>query len=106
LFVVVLITCPDREMAERIARALLEERLAACVNITGPLSSLFWWEGRIDRAEEFLLLVKMRFNLLEKLVARVRELHPYEVPEVVALPIVGGSEDYLAWLGEETRSGA
>ena len=101
-----LITCPDREVAERIARALLEERLAACVNITGPLSSLFWWEGRIDRAEEFLLLVKMRFNLLEKLIARVKELHPYEVPEVVALPIVGGSEDYLAWLGEETRPGA
>lgn len=106
MFAAVLITCPDREVAERIARALLEERLAACVNITGPLLSLFWWEGRIDRAEEFLLLVKTRTSLLERLIARVRELHPYEVPEVVALPIIGGSEDYLAWLGEETRSGA
>lgn len=102
----VLITCPSKEVAEEIARALLKERLAACVNITGSLLSLFWWKGRIDQAEEALMLVKTRASLLEQLIAKVRELHPYEVPEVIALPITSGSEAYLAWLGEETRSGA
>jgi len=105
VFVVVLVTCPSVEEARRIARVLLEERLAACINIVPGLTSLFWWEGKLDEAQEALMIIKTRASLLPELTTRVRELHPYEVPEVVALPIVGGSEDYLSWVGEEARRG-
>jgi len=103
LFAVVLITCPDVASARRVAEGLLKDRLAACVNIISGLKSFFWWKGKLEEADEVLLVVKTRLALVKDLVARVRELHPYEVPEVIALPIVEGSDDYLAWLGEEVR---
>mgnify|MGYP000132523424 CR=1 FL=1 len=103
MFAVVLVTCPDMASARRVAEGLLKDRLAACINIVSGLKSLFWWKGRLEEADEVLLIIKTRLALVRDLIARVKELHPYEVPEVVALPIVEGSDDYLAWLGEEVR---
>ncbi|MGQ9584443.1 MAG: divalent-cation tolerance protein CutA [Anaerolineae bacterium] len=94
----VVITCPSGEEAERIARTVVEERLAACVNVVPGVTSYYWWEGRVQQDAEWLLLAKTASARLEALTARVRELHSYEVPEVVALPIVGGSPGYLDWI--------
>ena len=101
-FLVVLVTVPDVDRAESIARALLEQRLAACVSRVGPLRSLFRWEGKIDAADEQLLLIKTRAELFEPLRAAVAKLHPYQVPEIVALPLAAGADSYLAWLARET----
>ncbi len=100
-FVVVMITSPDREEAKRIAGVLLEKREAACVGIYPRGESYYWWEGKIDRAEEFLLIAKTRAGLLERLIETVKAVHSYEVPEIVALPVAGGSREYLDWLGNE-----
>ncbi len=94
-------TCPEGE-AERLAQALLSERLVACVQMF-PVQSRYWWRGKIEAASEVMLLMKTRAGLMERLVARIKELHPYEVPEVVALPISEGNPDYLEWVREETR---
>ena len=100
-FIVVMITSPDREEARRIADALLEKRQAACVGIYPQGESFFRWQGKLDRAEEFLLIAKTAGDLLEPLIATVQSLHSYEVPEIVALPIAGGSREYLDWLAGE-----
>jgi len=100
--VVVLITAPSAEEAERLGRALLDERLAACVN-TAPVRSAYWWQGRIEEAAEVLLVVKTLDRLVEPLVARVRALHSYTVPEVVALPVLAGNPDYLRWIEDSVR---
>jgi len=99
---VVLITVPGREEAERIAEVLVQERWAACVNILPSVTSLFWWEGRMDREEELLLVVKTRRDLFPSLASRVKQLHPYTVPEIIGLPIVEGWGDYLQWVVEST----
>ena len=97
-YVIVMVTTANREEAEKIACHLLDEKLIACANILGPVSSLFWWAGKIDRAEERILLMKSRLTLFEKLSEKVKSLHSYEVPEILALPIVKGSQDYMKWL--------
>jgi periplasmic divalent cation tolerance protein len=89
--------------AERIARAVLEARLAACVQIIGPLTSLYWWQGQIEQAGEWLCLIKTRADVFTELEKTIRSLHPYDVPEIVALPVTAGSADYLAWLNGEVR---
>ncbi len=96
--VVVLVTVPSIEVAERIAAAVVPERLAACVNIVPGLRSTFWWEGRAQTEEEVLLLVKSTADRLAALEDRVRTLHPYSIPEFIALPVVAGHEPYLAWV--------
>ena len=100
--VVALVTVPDVATGERIAEALVSERLAACVNRVGPIRSRFRWKGAPDSADEHLLLIKARASALARLEARVRALHPYELPELLALPVAGGSADYLAWLAAES----
>lgn len=100
-FVVVMITSPDREEARKIASVLLEKRQAACVGIYPRGESFFWWEGKIDRAEEFLLIAKTKKELLDGLIETVKSLHGYEVPEIIALPLAGGSREYLDWLQSE-----
>jgi periplasmic divalent cation tolerance protein len=100
--IVVLITAPSEEEAAKIARALVEERLAACANIVKHIRSVYRWEGKIEDDPEVLIVAKTREALFEALEKRVRELHSYSVPEVIALPIVQGSEAYLKWLEEET----
>jgi len=102
-FVVVLVTAGSTEEAARVGRALVEERLAACANVIGPIRSIYRWQGAIEDAAEHLLLVKARAGDLDALEARVRALHSYDVPEVLALPIRGGSAAYLAWLAEATN---
>ena len=99
----VLSTAPDRATAERIAGALIEERLAACVNIVPGVSSIYRWKGKIERDAEVLCLIKTRASLLTKLSRRLTALHPYDVPEVIALPISGGAKPYLKWLMDQTK---
>jgi len=98
---VVLVTAPDLDTAARLGRALVEERLAACVNLVPGLRSIYRWEGALHDDAEVLLLVKTRTDRLEALSARVKELHPYALPEVLALPASGGSPAYLDWLRTE-----
>ena len=101
-FVVVLITASSAEDAGRIGRALVEERLAACANVVGPIRSIYRWQGAVEEASEHLMLVKARAADVDSVATRVRALHAYEVPEIIALPIRGGSPAYLAWLAEST----
>jgi len=100
---VVFITTGSVEEGQKIARALVEERLAACVNIVSPVESLYRWQGEVQTDKEALLVVKTAVQMLEKLVARVKQLHSYEMPEIIALPILAGDEDYLRWVDEQTR---
>lgn len=100
-FCVILVTAPAKE-AGKIQEALVRERLAACVNSL-PVSSCYAWKGRTEKAREQLLIIKTRTGLLDRLIRRVKELHPYEVPEIIALPVMKGSKSYLDWIGEETR---
>jgi periplasmic divalent cation tolerance protein len=96
-----MITAPDASVAERLARTLVEERLAACVNHVRDILSVFRWEGQVRRDAEDLLIVKTTAEALEALEARVAELHPYSVPEVIAMPVVGGHRPYMDWVEEE-----
>ena len=98
--IVVLCTVPTLETAERIAQAVVERRLAACVNVVPGLVSIYRWKGALQRDEERLLIVKTRAERFEALRAAIVELHPYEVPEVVALPVIAGHAPYLTWLDE------
>ncbi len=98
---VVLITAPDPETGRRLARALVEERLAACVNLVPGLRSIYRWEGAVEEEEESLLVVKTRADRLAMLTERVQALHPYDVPEVLALAVGGGSPAYLDWVRGE-----
>ena len=100
--IVVLITASSRDEASAIGTALVNERLAACVNIVPEVRSLFFWNGKTRDACETLLVCKSRQELFERLTERVKGLHSYSVPEIVALPIVAGSPDYLAWLRDAT----
>ena len=102
-YLVVFITAATAEEAGRIADILVSERKAACVSIISGLHSRFWWQGKIDSADEALLIVKTKTGLLDELIGLVKQNHSYEVPEVIALPIVGGNQDYLKWIGEEVR---
>jgi len=97
-YALVLITCPSYEEGERIAKLLTDERLAACVNVVRGVKSFFWWEGKVETSDEVLLLIKTRLDLLERLVERVRKAHSYQVPEIVAIPIVYGYREYLKWI--------
>jgi periplasmic divalent cation tolerance protein len=98
----ILCTCPDADSAARIARALVEERLAACVNRVPGLASVYRWQGEIHEDSEVLLLIKTRGELFESLRARLVALHPHDVPEVIALDIAAGHAPYLEWLRTET----
>jgi len=97
-YVVIIATVANREEAVKIVRILLEERLIACANIVGPISSIFWWEGKIEEAGEFLVFMKSHENHFKALSEKVAEIHSYAVPEIIALPIVKGAPSYLEWL--------
>jgi periplasmic divalent cation tolerance protein len=99
---VVLVTTPSPERAAEIARALVEERLAACGNVVPGLRSIYRWEGKVQEDEEALLVLKTTRGRFEALRERVVELHPYDVPEVMALPVEKGNARYLAWIAAET----
>jgi periplasmic divalent cation tolerance protein len=99
--VVVYVTAPGTEEARTLARALVDERLAACVNLL-PVESIYRWKGQVETAAETLLVIKTRRDRLDGLARRVRALHPYAVPEIIALPLVGGWPPYLQWIADET----
>jgi periplasmic divalent cation tolerance protein len=103
--IIVLMTNATREEAEKITSKLLDERLIACANITGPVSSLFWWKGKISREKEFLTLMKTRAELFDELAKTVRQMHSYEVPEIIAVPILNGEQSYMEWLNSSLRKG-
>jgi periplasmic divalent cation tolerance protein len=100
--ILVLCTCPDEAVAVDIARVLVKEGLAACVNRMAPLTSIYQWEGLLCEAPEQLLLIKTTPARYEALEMRLKALHPYEIPEIIALPVVAGSSQYLAWLNAAT----
>ncbi len=99
---VVLMTAPDQEVAQRIARTLVEERLAACVNLVPGVRSIYRWQGAVEEDAEVLLLAKTGRTRCAALAARVQALHPYELPEIVVLPVDGGSQRYLDWIVSES----
>jgi periplasmic divalent cation tolerance protein len=96
-------TCPDADSATRLADALVGERLAACVNVVPGLRSVYRWQGAIEHNDETLLLIKTSRDRLDALTVRLRDLHPYELPEVVAVEVAGGLSTYLDWVAEQTR---
>ena len=100
----VITTTGTKEDADKIARALLEARLAACIQVVGPITSHYWWEDEIEEAEEWLCLIKTTGNRFERFEKAIQAAHPYDVPEILALPVVAGSADYLAWLRGELRA--
>ena len=102
--IIVFITAPSKEIGKEIASALVEGKLAACVNILGPINSIYTWEGKICDDEEVLLIAKSRLGLFEShLIPAVKAIHPYEIPEIIALPVTMGLHSYLDWVLGETR---
>ena len=97
------VTAGSRDEALAIGRTVVEERLAACANVLDGMTSLYWWRGVLEQAGEAALILKTRAELVERLAARIKELHSYECPCVVALPIAAGNPDYLAWIAAETE---
>ncbi len=102
-FIVVFVTCSSLEEAEKIGNSLVGKRLVACVNIMPEIESIFLWKGKIAKEKEVLLIAKSRMELFDSIQNEVRELHSYEVPEIIALPIEAGAEDYLEWIKKETQ---
>lgn len=102
--VVVLSNAPDQLLAKRIAHMLVEEGLAACVNLGAPVLSMYMWEGKLEGAEEVPLVIKTTESALPAMTARLTELHPYEVPEILVIPVVGGAQPYLEWVSQQTSA--
>lgn len=98
MYIIVFVTTKDVSEAQRIAAALVNGKLAACVNVINGVRSIFTWKGKVDKAKEALLIIKSRKSLFPKLVAKVKKLHSYDCPEVIAMPIIGGNRDYLNWV--------
>jgi periplasmic divalent cation tolerance protein len=99
-------TTATREEAEKIVRNLLNQKLTACANIVGPVSSLFWWKEKISQENEFLVLMKTSADLFEKLATTIKQMHSYEVSEIIAIQIANGEQTYLEWLSSCLRQGA
>lgn len=104
-YIQVVTTTEHRDDAQTIGRALVEERLAGCVQIIGPITSIYRWQGKINTAQEWQCWAKSRRELYDRIEAAIRRLHPYQVPEILAVAVTAGSADYLAWLEEEVREG-
>jgi len=102
-YVIVYMTAADLKEAKKIQQVLVAEKLAACVNILSELDSFYWWKGKKEGAKEIAVIAKTRKGLVDKLTKRVKEIHSYEVPCVVAFPIIGGNQDFLKWIGENTK---
>lgn len=103
-YLLVISTVPSENEGKAIAQKIVEERLAACVTMTSAVQSFYWWEERISNDQEFILFIKSKTSLYPKLEERIRTLHSYQVPEIIALPIHAGSKDYLDWLNQNTCS--
>ena len=104
-YIQVITTTGTPEDAEAIAQALVQQRLAACVQVFGPIQSTYRWQGKIESSREWQCVAKARHKAFEQIDQAIRQLHPYEVPEILAVPILAGNGDYLAWLGQQTHTG-
>lgn len=102
-YLMVLTTLPDQPQAEALAGTLLEQKLAACIQVLPPMTSLYTWQGKVEKESEHLMLIKTRTSRYEDLAAAVREHHPYEVPELIAVDVVTGLSEYLDWIVECTE---
>ena len=96
--ILIVVTVSSKEEAEKIATALLKKKLIACANIFGPVASHFWWQSKIDKAEEYVMFMKTKRELFKQVASNVKQLHSYEVPEIIALPIIEGFKPYLEWI--------
>lgn len=103
--VVISTSCDSEQMAHDIGRLMLEKRLAACVQILPPITSLYWWQGEIAKDNEFLVTMKSDRRLFERISKEIRSIHPYEVPEIIATPVVDVDEEYARWMKEELDHG-
>ncbi len=103
-YIQVLTTVEHKADAEKIAKVLVEKRLGACVQVIGPLTSYFNWQGKLDTAQEYLCMIKSREDLFAELEAAIIDVHPYEVPEIIATPIIKGGTDYLNWMAAELKA--
>lgn len=92
------------DIGEEIAKRLVEERLAACVQILGPISSTYWWQGKIESSKEWLCIIKTTKGLYKQVESTIKTIHHYDIPEIIAVPIVNGSDDYLKWLNKEVKA--
>jgi len=99
--VVIFITASTEEEARNLSRAILEHRAAACVNIVPHITSIFRWQGALETAQEHLLIAKTRASKLEEVVQLIKDAHSYAIPEVIAMPVIGGNQEYLEWIGKE-----
>ncbi len=96
-------TVDSRKVADEIAGTLVRERLAACAQVTGPVESTYWWKGKVETSKEWLILIKTSASKLNSLIERLKEIHPYDVPEIIAHEIVSGNPEYLGWIKEVTE---
>lgn len=103
MYIVVFVTASCMEEAEKISSKLIENKLAACVNMVDGVKSVFWWEQRIDTAKEIMLVIKTKKSKLPAVIKLVKSIHSYEVPEIIALPIIGGEKKYLRWIDDSLR---
>ena len=102
-YIIVFVTAANKQQAEKFSKDLLKEKLIACANIVDPVSSHFHWDGKVEQAEEVLVIMKSRLDLFEKLSETLTKMHSYEVPEILAIPIIAGSKLYLDWLENNLR---
>jgi len=102
-FIIILVTCGSKKESEKIVDRLLKKRLAACANLISRVESRFWWKGRIERGGEVLVILKTRADKFVRIEREIKRIHSYEVPEIIALPIVAGNKEYLDWLYSSTR---
>jgi periplasmic divalent cation tolerance protein len=101
-YILVISTVPGQKKGQDIARSLVENKLAACVSLSSACTSFYRWEGKISRDQEYMLFIKTREDIYPLLEKKLLELHPYEVPEIIALPVIGGSKNYLKWIEDST----
>lgn len=102
-YISIFITAPDKREAKKISSALLDMRMIACANIIDNIESYFWWKGKKEKTRECLVIAKTKKSRLSKIIKKVKSIHPYEVPEIIALPIIGGYKQYLEWIDREAR---
>lgn len=102
-YVVVFVTASNSKEARKIASVVVKERLVACANIVKKIESIYWWQGKIEKSQEMLLIMKTKISLAKKLIKKIKALHSYTVPEIIFLPIIDGNPDYLKWIEKETK---
>ena len=102
--IVILVTVGSKEESQNIARHLVESRLAACVNITQPIESIYWWEGKVATDQEYQLVIKTTGELFPEVQAEIARLHSYQTPEIICLPIIDGSQNYLQWVSDSLKA--